>query len=481
MKQTLRMFFARQLFFIMLAACTVFTAQTVKAGKPGVRVNVIIIYLDDMGYGDLGATGTLGYNTPNIDRLSDEGIFFTHYYSPQAVCSASRAGLMTGCYPNRIGFSGALDHRSAIGIGDNEETIADMLKDKGYATAMFGKWHLGCQLQFLPLRHGFDEFFGIPYSHDMWPGHPTAKDYYPPLPLIENEQVVATNPDYTLFTRQFTMKAIDFIERNRSKPFFIYLAHPLPHVPLGASQAFAGKSLQGLYGDVMTEIDWSVGEIIKTLRRLKLDNNTLVIFTSDNGPWINYGNHAGSAAGLREGKGTTFEGGQRVPCIMWYKGTIPAGMVTGRLVSGIDIMPTIADITGAPLPANRIDGVSLVPLLKGDRDAVPRTAFYYYYRKNSLEAVTDGNWKLVFPHHGRTYEGYQPGNDGTPGKVDENYWFEGGLYDLRRDPGERYNVIESYPEIVERLQEIASGAREDLGDDLTENPGKNRREPGRVR
>ena len=215
MKQTLRMFFATQLFFVMLAACTVFTAQTVKAGKPGVRVNVIIIYLDDMGYGDLGTTGALGYCTPNIDRLSDEGIFFTHYYSPQAVCSASRAGLMTGCYPNRIGFSGALDHRSAIGLGDNEETIADMLKNKGYATAMFGKWHLGCQPQFLPLRHGFDEFNGIPYSHDMWPGHPTAKDYYPPLPLIENEQVIATNPDYTLFTRQFTLKAIDFIERNR--------------------------------------------------------------------------------------------------------------------------------------------------------------------------------------------------------------------------------------------------------------------------
>ena len=481
MKQLLHVILGRKLFLATSAACMAFPFQPVRAEKPAVQPNVILIYLDDMGYGDLSITGALDYNTPNIDRLSDEGIFFTHYLAPQAVSSASRAGLLTGCYPNRVGFSGALDHRSTTGVNENEETIGEMLGKKGYTTAIFGKWHLGCQPEFLPLRHGFDKFCGIPYSHDMWPGHPTATGYYPPLPLYENDQVVDTNPDYSLFTHDFTLKAIDFIERNKSKPFFIYLAHPLPHVPLGASQDFAGRSKQGLYGDVMMEIDWSVGEIMQTLRKLGLDKNTLVIFTSDNGPWINYGNHAGSTGGLREGKGTTYEGGQRVPCIMWWQGTIAAGTVTGRLVSGIDILPTLAELTGAPLPEKWIDGVSLVPILLGDSIAEPRTAFYYYYRKNNLEAVTDGHWKLVFPHPGRTYEGFQPGNDGMPGKVNENYRFEEGLFDLRRDPGERYNVMESYPEVVERLEEMASEARDDLGDDLTGVPGKNRREPGRVK
>ncbi|MBE0678381.1 MAG: sulfatase [Bacteroidales bacterium] len=460
--------------------CLAIFGQVTHAEKAEKKVNIILIYLDDMGYGDLSSTGAMDYSTPNLDRLSDEGIFFTHYYSPQAVCSASRAGLMTGCYPNRIGFSGALDHRSKTGISDDEETIAEMLKKRGYSTAVFGKWHLGCQKQFLPLKHGFDEFYGIPYSHDMWPSHPDLKDYFPPLPLIDNENVVEMNPDHSQFTTQFTEKTIEFIRRHRTEPFFIYLAHPLPHVPLGASEKFAGKSRQGLYGDVMMEIDWSVGEIKKTLKSLRLERNTLVIFTSDNGPWINYGNHAGSTAGLREGKGTTFEGGQRVPCIMWWEGTIPAGTVSSKLTAGIDILPTIAEITGALLPANIIDGVSLLPLMKGDETASPRKSFFYYYRKNNLEAVTDGRWKLVFPHNGRTYEGFMPGNDGKSGGSYENHWFEGGLYDLRRDPGERYDLKEYFPEIVQRLEGLAAAAREDLGDDLTGVAGNNRREPGRI-
>ena len=239
-----------------------------------------------MGYGDLSLTGSTGYHTPNIDMMAADGIFFTHYLAPQAVSSASRAGLMTGCYPNRIGFSGALDHASKTGISSAEETIAEMLKKEGYATAHFGKWHLGCQPQFLPLRHGFDEYFGIPYSHDMWPHHPVTKNYYPPLPLIENDSVITTEPDISQFTQQFTGRTLDFIRRNRGNPFFVYLAHPMPHVPLAASDAFRGKSEQGLYGDVMMEIDWSVGEIISTLEELDLDRNTLVIFTSDNGPGL---------------------------------------------------------------------------------------------------------------------------------------------------------------------------------------------------
>ncbi|MDF1559350.1 MAG: sulfatase [Bacteroidales bacterium] len=471
----------KRLTLLLFAVLGIAQVNVTLAAKGDERpVNVILIYLDDMGYGDLSMTGSRGYTTPNIDRMADRGLFFSHYYSPQAVCSASRAGLMTGCYPNRVGFSGALDHRATTGINEEEETIAELLKKRGYKTAIYGKWHLGCQEQFLPLNHGFDEFYGIPYSHDMWPWHPHTRDYYPPLPLIENKQVVATNPDHSQFTLQFTNRAIEFIHRNSSKPFFIYLAHPLPHVPLGASEAFKRRSEQGLYGDVMMEIDWSVGEIMKTLRELDLERNTLVIFTSDNGPWINYGNHAGSTAGLREGKGTTFEGGQRVPCIMWWEGTIPAGTVTDRLVAGIDILPTIVEATGAPLPEKPIDGVSLLPLLKVNDTVIPRKTFYYYYRKNNLEAVTDGRWKLVFPHHGRTYVGFKPGKDGKAGGSNENHWFEGGLYDLWRDPGERYDLKEYYPEILQRLERLAASAREDLGDDLTGVAGNNRREPGRT-
>ncbi len=456
-------------------------AQIVLGSDKVKDVNIVLICLDDMGYGDLSLTGATGYHTPNIDRMASEGAFFTHYLAPQAVSSASRAGLMTGCYPNRIGFSGALDHASKTGINSDEETIAEMLKKEGYATAAFGKWHLGCQPEFMPSQHGFDEFFGIPYSHDMWPHHPVTKNYYPPLPLIEDDSVITTEPDISQFTQQFTARTLDFIRRNRGNPFFVYLAHPLPHVPLAASDNFRGKSEQGLYGDVMMEIDWSVGEIISTLEKLDLDRNTLVIFTSDNGPWLNYGNHAGSPGGFREGKGTTFEGGQRVPCIMWWKGTIPEGTVCNRLVSGIDILPTLADVTGAALPERGIDGVSILPLMRGDKNANPRKSFYYYYRQNNLEAVTDGTWKLVFPHRGRTYEGFLPGNDGQPGGADENRWIEGGLYDLRRDPGERYNVIDLYPDVVARLEKMAEEARDDLGDDLQNAPGRNRREPGRVK
>ena len=228
------------------------------------------------------------------------------------------------------------------------------------------------------------------------------------------------------------------------------------------------------------EIDWGVGQIMSTLEETGLDKNTLMIFTSDNGPWLNYGNHAGTTAGLREGKGTSFEGGQRVPCLMMWKGTIPSGVVCNKLASAIDILPTLAAITGAPLPDKKIDGVNLLPLMKGNLEANPRKTFYYYYRQNSLEAVINENWKLLFPHPGRTYEGFQPGNDGKPGPVDNNFQFEGGLYDLRRDPGERYDVSESNPEIVEALQKIAEEARSDLGDDLTGTEGKNRRKPGMV-
>ena len=449
--------------------------------KPVSRPNVVLVYLDDMGFGDLSRNGALGYQTPNFDKLAHDGIYFSQFYSPQAVCTASRAGLLTGCYPNRLGFSGALDHTAKTGLNSEEETIAELLKDEGYSTAAFGKWHLGHLPEFLPTKHGFDEFYGIPYSHDMWPNHPVTKNYYPELPLIEGEKTIQTNPDQSQFTTSFTEKTIDFIKRKKDKPFFVYLAHPMPHVPLAVSDKFKGKSKQGLYGDVMMELDWSIGQVRETLIKLKLDENTLLIVTSDNGPWLNYGNHAGSAGGLREGKGTSFEGGQRVPCLMTWKGKIPAGMIANNLSAGLDILPTIVEATGAKMPKRRIDGVSLLSVLSGNTMVNPRTTFLYYYRRNNLEAVRDENWKLVFPHPGRTYEGFSAGKDGMPGSANENFTFEGGLYDLRRDPGERYNVIADNPEVVKRLTNLAEEARQDLGDDLTKSEGNNRRTIGKIK
>jgi arylsulfatase len=460
---------------------TTLSCSTTKqpAPSPVKSPNIILIYLDDMGNGDLSLTGATGYTTPHIDKLAGEGLRFTHFYSPQAVSNASRAGLLTGCYPNRIGLPGALGPQSRIGISDGEVTIAEMLKEKGYRTAIFGKWHLGTARQFLPTQHGFDRFCGIPYSNDMWPLHPTGS--YPDLPLFVDEEIVnkaVTPNDQTQFTTLLTQKTCDFIRENRDHPFFIYLPHPMPHVPLHVSDRFKGKSEQGLYGDVMMEIDWSVGEIIRTLQETGLEEETLVIFTSDNGPWINYGNHAGSTGGLREGKGTTFEGGHRVPCIMRWKGLIPEGVVSNSLASAIDILPTLAELTAAPLPTHKIDGVSLLPILKGNTEATPRETFYYYYRQNSLEAVRHGHWKLVFPHPGRTYEGFKPGENGKPGEVNENFPVGGGLYDLRRDPGERYDLSTFYPEPVRLLDSIAAKAREDLGDDLHKMEGSGRRKPG---
>ena len=453
------------------ALLSIFTAEAQK------QPNIIVILMDDMGYGDIGTQGAIGYETPNLDKMANEGMRFTRFYSVQAVSGASRAGLLTGCYPNRIGFSGAPGPDAVTGINENESTMAEVLKQKGYACAAYGKWHLGHHTKFLPTHNGFDEYYGIPYSNDMWPHHPTGT--YPDLPLYEGDKVIAYNPDQSQFTTNFTERAIKFIDKNKKRPFFIYLAHPMPHVPLFVSDKFKGKSKQGLYGDVIMEIDWSVGQILQKLRKEGLDENTLVVVTSDNGPWINYGNHAGSTGGLREGKGTSFEGGQRVPCLMQWKGTIPAGSVCNKLAVNIDLLPTFAHISGAAMPSHKTDGVNLFSLLQGDTKSTPRTSFLYYYRRNSLEAVSDGEFKLIFPHPTRTYEGFAPGNDGMPGRVDENKMLEEKiLIDLRRDPGERYNVLSQYPEAAGRLEQMANEAREDLGDDLQKKEGKNRRAIG---
>ncbi|HHJ11416.1 MAG TPA: arylsulfatase [Bacteroidetes bacterium] len=480
-------------FPVLLLAGTVFLFQGCNKIPDRSHPNVVIIFIDDQGYGDIGPNGAIDYETPNIDKLAAEGMRFTNFYAAQAVCSASRAGLLTGCYPNRIGISGALMPWSKIGISDKEMTIAQLLKQKGYVTGMVGKWHLGWQKRFLPLQHGFDDYLGLPYSNDMWPvdfdGKPITKNSsrpwkskYPPLPVIDGNKKVGeirTLDDQGKLTTMYTKRAVKFIDQHHNKPFFLYVAHSMVHVPLGVSDKFKGKSKQGLFGDVMMEVDWSVGEIMKALDKYHLRDNTLVIYTSDNGPWLNFGNHAGSTGGLREGKGTSWEGGQREPCIMRWPGVIPEGTICNKLSSTIDILPTLATITGAKLPDHKIDGVNILPLMKGIPNANPRNVFYYYYRRNSLEAIRKGHWKLVLPHKYRSYEGVLPGHDGFPGptKTDSTGL---ALYNLRRDPGERYNVIEQHPDVVEDIMKEVEKARKDLGDDLTGQPGENRRKPGKI-
>ncbi|RLD30630.1 MAG: arylsulfatase [Bacteroidetes bacterium] len=455
------------------------------------KPNIVLIFIDDQGYGDLSCFGATEFMTPNIDKIAIEGMRFTNFYAAQAVCSASRAGLLTGCYPNRIGISGALMPWSKNGLSDGEMTIAELVKQKGYATGITGKWHLGWQKRFLPLQHGFDEYLGLPYSNDMWPvdydGTPVTKDSpkpwklkYPQLPLIkDNDKIeeIRTLADQDKLTTKYTEFAVDFINRHKDGPFFLYVAHTMVHVPLGVSDKFKGKSKQGLYGDVMMELDWSVGEIMRALKENGLDNNTLVIYTSDNGPWLNFGNHAGSTGGLREGKGTSWEGGQREPTVMKWPGKIPEGKICNKLSGTIDILPTIAKITGAKLPDHIIDGVNILPLMLGDEQANPRDHFYYYYRKNSLEAVRKGKWKLVLPHSYRTYKNALPGNDGFAGPTGTGTTGL-ALYNLRRDPGESYDVKDLYPEVVEDMMLLVKDAREDLGDELTKSVGNNVRSCG---
>lgn len=456
------------------------------------RPNVVIIFMDDMGYGDPGSYGGGPYQTPHLDKLAAEGMRFTHFYAAQAVCSASRAALLTGCYPNRIGIHGALFPGSGIALNPEEETLAELLKEEGYQTGMVGKWHLGDRVPYLPLQHGFDEYLGLPYSNDMWPiGYDgkrvtdttSWKSTITELPLIEGNKTVKlirNLDDQATLTTRYTERAVDFIRKNRKEPFFLYMAHSMPHVPIAVSDKFKGKSGAGLFGDLMMEIDWSVGKVLQTLDELGLRENTLVVFTSDNGPWRNYGNHAGNTAGLREGKGTSWEGGQRVPCIMRWPGKIPAGTVCNKLASTIDLLPSVAALSGASLPEKEIDGVDITSLMMGNMNASPRKEFAYYYHKNSLEAVRKGPWKLVLPHRYRTYLKDLPGYDGFPGKVRSDSTGL-ALYHLYTDPGETVDLQKKFPEVVQELLAVAGRYRESLGDDLTGNEGSERRAPARLK
>ncbi len=449
--------------------------------------NIVLIFTDDQGYADVGVYGAKGYETPHLDAMARAGTRFTNFHVAQAVCSASRTALLTGCYPNRIGISGALGPNSNHGLNDAETTIAEMLKQRGYATGMAGKWHLGHREPFLPNRHGFDESFGLPYSNDMWPYHPEAKaGTYPKLPLYENGRII--DPEITPdkqrdLTTRYTERAVSFIERNREKPFFFYLAHSMPHVPLFVSDKFKGKSKKGLYGDVIMEIDWSVGEVLGALKKHNLERDTLVIFTSDNGPWLSYGEHAGSAVPFREGKGTAWEGGTRVPCIMQWPETIPANAVRDKRFMTIDVLPTLAGRVGAPLPNRPIDGRDVWPLVVGQPGATnPHEGYGMWYAQNELQAVVtgDGRWKLVLPHRYRTLAGRPGGKDGIPVKYEQVTLERAALYDLRSDPAETTDVSAANPNEVKRLLAFAEKCRADLGDSLTERKGSGAREPGRI-
>lgn len=438
--------------------------------------NFVVIFCDDLGYRDIAPFGVEKIRTPNLDRMAREGMKLTDFYAAQPVCSASRAALLTGCYPQRVGILGALGPKSKTGISDGEITIAELLRGRGYATAIYGKWHVGDAPQFLPPRHGFDDYFGLPYSNDMWPKHPTGT--YPELPLLNGTNVVQLMPDQTTLTTRYTEHATAFIERNRQRPFFLYLAHNMPHVPLFVSDKFRNKSKAGLYGDVIMEIDWSVGQVLKTLRRLDLDRNTLVVFTSDNGPWLSYGDHAGSALPLREGKATVFDGGVREPCIMRWPGKIPAGTTCREMAWTMDLLPTFARLAGTNAPADRIiDGRDIWPLMSGQAGAKsPHEAFYYYWNRE-LQAVRGGNWKLHFAHDYITPE--PVGKGGQPGKMVTKK-AELALYDLARDIGETNNLAAQFPDVVKRLEELAEKARADLGDSLTKREGKNLRQAGKL-
>ena len=466
----------------MVALCFSCKENTPFREAYSVPPNVVLIFTDDQGYRDVGVFGADDIATPNLDKMADEGIKLSSFYAAQAVCSASRAGILTGCYPNRIGIHNAMMPNSKIGLHPSETTMAEMLNADGYKTAIFGKWHLGDYTDFLPTKNGFDEWFGIPYSNDMWPLHPQQGPIFNfgPLPLYENETVIDTLTDQTQLTTQITERSVDFIHRNKAHPFFLYVPHPQPHVPLFVSDKFKGKSKRGLYGDVIMEIDWSVGQILKALQEDGLDDNTLVIFTSDNGPWLAYGNHSGSALPYREGKGTAWEGGQREPFIARWPGKLPAGKVIDVPVMAIDILPTIASITDSELPKNIIDGVNVWTVLTGESDESPQEAYFYYYRVNELHGVRYGKWKLYFPHTYRTMDGQELGKDGLPGKYRMIDLTEIELYNLEDDESEVQNVAEKHPEIVEKIKELADKMRARLGDSLKDIKGSETREAGTI-
>ncbi len=475
------------------------------------RPNIILFFTDDQGYADIGCFGATGFETPNLDKMAEEGTMFTDFYVSAPTCTPSRMSLLTGCYPSRNFNSidqpenamktGLLIHEidtsvyneiqkkrirdilkkepKAIffdvwnGINPNETTIAEILKQKGYTTAMYGKWDVGRAPKFYPSKHGFDEYMEVPNSHDFSPSisYPPileANLFFPHLPLIENDSIIEYDPDPDFLTKRSTDKAVDFINRKHESPFFIYMAYSMPHVPLGVSPEFKGKTEKGLYGDVINEIDFSVGKILKTVEEHGLTENTLVIFTSDNGPWLVYGNHAGNSEPLREGKKTYFEGGIRVPCIMKWPGVIPQNRVCSQPAMTIDLLPTFADITGARLPELSIDGKSILSLMKNPEKKSSKTPYFFYkggdnspkWDNSKIVAVRKGKWKLILPHDYNTLKG-ESGKNGLAGEY-ETASIDTALYNLETDIAEQNNLKDDYPEIVQQLCKLAEDYNKDL-------------------
>lgn len=431
--------------------------------------NFVVIFCDDLGYGDLGCFGNPTIKTPNLDRMAQEGQKWTQFYVADPVCTPSRAGLLTGRYPVRNGMSSAkravLFPDSSGGLPQAEVTIAEILKQKNYATGAVGKWHLGHLPEYLPMAQGFDSYYGIPYSNDMEKvkGSPNYKQeaedpfYYPDtndfnVPLMQDDKIIERPANQNTITRRYTEKAIEYIKDNQDRPFFLYLAHSLPHIPLFASEQFRGKSIRGLYGDVLEEIDWGVGRVLQTLRDLDLDEETIVVFTTDNGPWLSFKTHGGSAGPLRAGKGTTFEGGQRVPTIFWGPGRLPPGTVT-EMGSTLDLLPTIASFAGVKGPSDRkMDGFDLSKTLIG-KGKSPRKEFYYWTRAK-LHAARSGPWKL----HVHQREAINYGREVILDKPE--------LYNLETDISEAYDVAEANPKIVQRLLKMIKEHEADTADSL---------------
>ncbi|MBS3762986.1 MAG: sulfatase [Planctomycetes bacterium] len=426
------------------------------------RPNIILINCDDLGYGDLACYGSGCNKTPALDRLAEEGMRFTDFYMAAPVCSPSRGAMMTGCYPRRIGFDNfegawVLFPGHGVGLSEEEVTVAELLQEQGYATKLVGKWHCGDQPEFLPTRHGFDSYYGLPYSNDMGRQKGRREDA-PPLPLLRDEEVIQEQPDQAGLTERYVEECIRFIRDNQERPFFLYFAHMYVHLPLFAPDQFMKQSENGRYGAAVECIDWSVDVLMNELRRLGLEEDTLVIFTSDNGSKA--GQWGGSNDPLRGTKGTTWEGGMRLPCIMRWPGQIPAGSICEELTTAMDFLPTFADIAGTEPPDDRIiDGHNIRSLMAGDDDAESPYGEFYFYRVENLQAVRAGHWKLHVSRGGEDVE---------------------ELYDLENDIGETTDVSAEHPHVVEKLQEIASEARRDLGDGAREMEGENCRPIGRV-
>lgn len=453
-----------------LALLLLSTTSALPAAEPKQPPNFLIILCDNLGYGDVGCFGSKLHRTPNVDRLAKEGMKLTDFYVSSGVCTPSRASLMTGCYPRRVNMH--VDARGGVvlrpvspkGLHPNEITLAEVLKTKGYATALIGKWHLGDQPRFLPTRQGFDYYFGIPYSDDMTPreGKP-----WPPLPLMKNEKVIEAPVDRNLLTKRYTEQVIDFMKASSEKPFFIVLAHAMPgstRAPF-ASKDFLGKSKNGRWGDSVEEIDWSTGEIVDYLKQSKRDRNTLVIWTSDNGaPRRNP--PQGLNTPLSGWGYSTDEGGMRVPCVAWWPGTIPAGKVCSEVCTSMDFLPTFAKLADAKVPSDRIiDGKDVWPLLAGKPNAKSPHQAFFYYQLGQLQAVRSGKWKLYLPLKAKIQPGRQRPESATR------------LYDLRADLGEKNNVVKQHPDVAKRLMQFAENARQDLGDE--KRAGKNQRPAGR--